>query len=241
VRCLIATDIHSNIEALEAVLEDASGLGCDTYLCLGDIVGYGASPRETLAAVRDRFDVVVRGNHDAALIDEAESFSFNECARAAIEWTRGELGTDERDYIASLPLAEHIDGVRLVHGSPEDPAGWHYVKDTMGASYQFEAFEEQFCLIGHTHLPLVVSLAGGTLRAETESQIRLRPNIRYLINVGSVGQPRDGDPDAAYGVLDLEAGSLELRRVKYRVKRARRKILDAGLPEFLGERLLTGA
>ncbi len=240
-RCLIATDIHSNIEALEAVLEDASGLGCDMYLCLGDIVGYGASPREALALVRDRFDEVVRGNHDAAVIDAAESFRFNENARAAIEWTRRELGPDERDYIESLPLTCHIDGVRLVHGSPEDPAGWHYVKDTMGASYQFEAFEEQFCLIGHTHLPLVVSLAGGTLRSETDTIVRLRPNIRYLVNVGSVGQPRDGDPDAAYGILDLDAGRLELRRVGYDVERARRKIVDAGLPESLGERLLTGA
>jgi len=241
VRCLIATDIHSNIEALEAVLDDASGLGCDMYLCLGDIVGYGASPREALAAVRERFDVVVRGNHDAAAIDPTESFKFNKNARAAIDWTRGELGGDDRDYIASLRLTELVEGLLLVHGSPEDPAGWHYVKDTMGASYQFEAFEEQFCLIGHTHLPMVVSLEGGTVRAETGSRIRLRPNIRYLINVGSVGQPRDGDPDAAYGILDLEAGSLEMRRVKYRVKRARRRILDAGLPEFLGERLLTGA
>ena len=94
-RCLIATDIHSNIEALEAVLEDASQFGCDMYLCLGDIVGYGASPRETLAVVRERFDVVVRGNHDAAAIDEAESFRFNVNARVAIEWTRGELGEDE--------------------------------------------------------------------------------------------------------------------------------------------------
>ncbi len=239
-RCLIATDIHSNIEALEAVLEDASELGCDTYLCLGDIVGYGASPGETLAVVRDRFDTVVRGNHDAAVIDVAESFRFNEHARAAIEWTRTELTSADQEYIKGLPLTEHVDGVRLVHASPEDPAAWNYVKDTMGASYQFEAFEEQFCLIGHTHIPLVVSLAGGTLRAETGSLIRLRPNIRYLVNVGSVGQPRDGDPHAAYGVLDLEAGSLELRRVKYRVKRARRKILNAGLPEFLGERLLDG-
>jgi len=241
VRCLIATDIHSNIEALEAVLKDASELGCDSYLCIGDIVGYGASPCESLAAVRDRFDVVVRGNHDAAVIDEAESFRFNDYARAAMEWTRAELPSADHSYIKSLPLTEDIDGVRLVHASPEDPAGWHYVKDTMSASYQFEAFEEQFCLIGHTHVPLVVSLAGGTLRAETGSLIRLRPNIRYLINVGSVGQPRDGNPHAAYGILDLEAGSLELRRVKYRVKRARSKILKAGLPEFLAERLLDGA
>ena len=240
-RCLIATDIHGNIEALEAVLEDASGLGCDAYLCLGDIVGYGASPGNTLAAVRDRFDHVVRGNHDAAVIDEAESFRFNKHARAAIEWTRGELGTPECDYIRSLPLTRNVDGVCLVHASPEDPAGWHYVKDTMGASYQFESFDDQFCLIGHTHIPFVVSLEGGTLRAEAGTEIRLRPNIRYLINVGSVGQPRDGNPDAAYGVLDLEAGSLELRRVRYKVKRARRRILEAGLPEFLGERLLTGA
>ncbi len=239
-RCLIATDIHSNIEALEAVLEDASDLGCDTYLCLGDVVGYGASPRETLAVVRERFDVVVRGNHDAAAIDEAESFRFNEYARAAIDWTRDRLNPGELRYISSLSVTEHVDGVRLVHGSPDDPAGWHYIKDTMGASYQFEAFDEQICLIGHTHVPLVVSLAGGTVREETDTLVRLRPNMRYMINVGSVGQPRDDDPRAAYGVLDLEAGSLELRRVRYPAKRARRKILEAGLPEFLGERLLDG-
>ncbi len=239
-RCLIASDIHSNSEALEAVLKDASVCGYDVAWCLGDVVGYGASPRETIDMVRETFDAVVRGNHDTAVFDAAESFRFNESARTAIDWTRDQLAADDRDYFSALPLTERVDGVRLVHASPEDPPGWHYVIDTLGASYQFEAFDEQFCLIGHTHVPLVVSLEGGTVRAEAGPHVRLAPNVRYLINVGSVGQPRDDNPDAAYGILDLDAGSLELRRVKYSVKRARRKIITAGLPESLGERLLDG-
>lgn len=239
-RCLIASDIHSNVEALEAVLADARLRGFDHALCLGDIVGYGADPGVTVGIVRESFDVSVRGNHDAAALNEAERFRFNEYARAAIEWTRDELSGEELKFLEKLPLTDQIDGVHLVHASPEDPPGWHYVTDTLEASYQFEAFEEQICLIGHTHVPLVVSLEGGTIRTESGPKVRLRPSVRYLINVGSVGQPRDGDPDAAYGLLDLDAGVLELRRVPYNAKRARRRILRAGLPEFLGERLLDG-
>ena len=240
-RCLIASDIHGNEEALEAVMEDASLAGYDVALCLGDIVGYGASPRETIAVVRERFNTIVRGNHDTAVYDDAESFRFNKWAKAAIAWTRAELSEEDTTFLAGLPIEAVIDGVRLVHASPDDPPGWHYVVDTMGASYQFEAFREQLCCFGHTHTPLVVSLERGTLKTQQGPVVRLRPDVRYLINVGSVGQPRDGNPHAAYGILDLESARLELRRVKYRVKRARRKILNAGLPEFLGERLIDGA
>ncbi len=239
-RCLIASDIHGNIEALDAVLDDASAVGHDVALCLGDIVGYGANPRETIATVRDVFDAVVQGNHDAAVVGQTESGRFNEYARAAVQWTRDQLSDEDVEYLRELPLRTLAEGICLVHASPDAPGDWRYVTDTMGASYQFEAFEEQLCLIGHTHVPLVVSLEGATLRSRTGPTIRLRPSGRYLINVGSVGQPRDGNPDAAYGMLDLDAGVLELRRVAYSVKKASRKIEKAGLPAFLAERLLEG-
>jgi len=239
-RYAIVSDIHSNVEALTAVLEALEALRVDGVLCLGDIVGYGPDPDEATDLMRARATAIVRGNHDHAAVTPGHESYFNPWGRSAIQWTRRVATRENLAFLGGLPMALRVDGARLVHASPSDPEAWQYVMDADDAAPEFESFDETLCLIGHSHIPLVVERSGETDVDVTASEVPLAGGCRYIVNVGSVGQPRDGDPRAAFGILDLGEKRVTLHRVAYDAALTREKIRKAGLPPFLGDRLLRG-
>ena len=235
-RVAVLSDIHANIVALDAVL-DALGT-VDGIWHLGDIVGYGADPDAVVERLAERGAVGVAGNHDLAALGGPEIDWFNPDAKAAMEWTRGRIGDRTRAWLRSLPTTRVEGDVTLVHGSPRDPV-WEYVTSLPVARTNLEALETQVGLHGHTHLPIAWVDRDGRLESiapKAGSTLRL-DGRQALLNPGSVGQPRDGDPTAAWLELDTDAGVVTWRRTAYDVERARSAILDAGLPARLGDRL----
>jgi len=245
-RTLILGDIHSNIDALDAVLMAAASLRIDRAVVLGDLVGYNAAPGQVLWRLDTLAPILtVRGNHDKVCAGLESAAAFHPLAREAIEWTRRQLSPPGLTYLADLPTGPLMMGetVELCHGAPFDED--FYVQDVLDARTALESAAAPLCLNGHTHVPAVYRTAGMSIRDETPmeyalSVVELSHNERLLVNVGSVGQPRDGDPRAAFGVLDDGAGILELRRVPYNVASAQRRIVEAGLPVFLAARLERG-
>lgn len=244
---LVISDIHGNLEALEAVLEDAAATGYTETICLGDLVGYGASPGEVL----DRLDALaprwlIRGNHDRVCAGIGGAETFSPTARAAVDWTHAQLPPARLARLAALaPGPMPFDGETLLcHGAPHDED--FYVMDADDAWLAFQTAPARICLHGHTHLQTVFRLDGAELRDESPAhrarwRVALDAGSRWLVNPGSVGQPRDGDPRAAYALFDPAAGAIELRRVAYDVARAQRRIRKAGLPDALATRLATGS
>ncbi len=224
------------------MLGDLAARDVDRLLCVGDLVGYGADPGRVVEALARRDVVAVAGNHDHASAGLLDLDWFNPYARAAAEWTADKLTPDQSRYLAALPLIDEHAGATLVHASPRGPREWPYVISVADGAAAFAAFTTRLCFIGHSHLPGVWTLrADGTVGLQRGAgRTTLLPGERYLVNVGSVGQPRDGDPAAAYAVWDLDAGSVEIRRVLYDAMEARRRIHAAGLPKVLGDRLLHG-
>jgi diadenosine tetraphosphatase ApaH/serine/threonine PP2A family protein phosphatase len=243
-RCLVLSDIHANIDALDCVLADAARFGELPLLLLGDLVGYGAEPNAVIDRLRDLpITAAIRGNHDRAACGLDDGESFNEVARASAAATARTLTSRNREYLRGLsagPLAVS-DLTEICHGAPFDEDA--YVFDEMDAVYALRASSRPLCLFGHTHAAF-----GARLRGEDLEFLDVSPGTaipvagveRVLVNVGSVGQPRDGDPRAAYGVLDEEARTVTCYRVAYPVERAQARIRDAGLPEALTRRLALG-
>ncbi len=240
-RYAIISDIHGNIEALSAILGDVEAQGADEVLCVGDLVGYGADPNECIEAVRGNCSVVVAGNHDWASVGKLSLEYFNAAARRAAEWTEGVLSSNNRRYLLNLPLtAAAGEGILLVHSSPAHPEQWMYLFHPGQAAREFASFSQQVCFVGHTHQPAVFTDNGGFHLGESLSDFRMGAGTRYLVNVGSVGQPRDGNPKAAYCLFNSEELSLELRRVEYDVALSSMKIVESNLPQSLAERLPLG-
>lgn len=239
-RLAILSDIHANLEALEAVLADLDTRRPDDVVCLGDFVGYGASPNECVARVRPRISGAVLGNHDAAAIGRLSLGDFNSDAATAARWTEAALAPDVRAYLEALPYRIERDGALLVHASPLEPEAWHYVLSPLDAEEEFEAFEQPVCFIGHSHFPGAFELQGDDVGYGRLAEIRVKPGGRYIVNVPSVGQPRDSDPRAGYTLWDAERGVIEQIRLAYDVETAMKRIRDAGLPQFLAERLRWG-
>jgi len=239
-RYAVLSDIHSNWEALEAVLEACEILTPDAYLCVGDLVGYGPDPSRVIAEVRARDATTVRGNHDHAAFDSGEDRYFNDWAREAIAWTRERLTASERRYLEDLEFTAVADGALLVHASPSEPRAWRYIMSASEAGPEFAMFDESVCFIGHSHVPMAIVQTDSGASEIPGDEIALEPDRRYIINVGSVGQPRDGDPRAAFGIFDSDRRAYRLVRTTYDAEETSRKIFDSGLPTFLGERLLTG-
>jgi diadenosine tetraphosphatase ApaH/serine/threonine PP2A family protein phosphatase len=207
---------------------------------LGDVVGYGASPNECLAKVRERCEVVLLGNHDAAASGGPEAARFNIYARVAAEWTAKTLTRDNREYLQRLPVTSSEESFYLVHASPACPRDWEYLLDRFDAEPQFHYFTEPICFIGHTHQPAVYMADPGGCKALPLSTVTLEADRRYIVNVGSVGQPRDHDPRACFVVYNETAGMVEFVRVPYNIEGAQAKIRAAQLPEVLAARLATG-
>ena len=239
-RYVVLSDIHANLEALEAVLEEIETIEHDGVVCLGDIVGYGPDPGPVIEVVRESSAVTVRGNHDNAAIDPREEAFFNDWAAAAIRWTREQLSESEIAYLEGLPYTASIGDALLVHSSPSRPEAWRYVLGRADATAEFETFSERICLIGHSHVPMLVAKLDGRVWELVPNEVSLTPGMRLIGNVGSVGQPRDRDVRASFAVLDLNEATVGIRRVAYDAEKTAEKIIDAGLPRFLGERLLLG-
>jgi diadenosine tetraphosphatase ApaH/serine/threonine PP2A family protein phosphatase len=239
-RHAIVSDIHGNLEALECVLSDIAKRDVSSIVCLGDFVGYGASPNECIDTLRPRIEVAVAGNHDLAACGRLKLNYFNPDAASAARWTDVHLTDENRGYLKALPFSVPWRGMLLVHSSPSSPTQWHYVLSPMDAEAEMDAFDENLCLIGHSHVPGAFEWNERTMRYTRDAEIAIVRGHRYLVNVGSVGQPRDGDPRAAYLLVDEERGTLTHVRLDYDVDGAMRRILDAGLPRFLAERLQWG-
>jgi diadenosine tetraphosphatase ApaH/serine/threonine PP2A family protein phosphatase len=248
-RTLILADIHSNIEALDAVLFSAATLNVDRTVVLGDLVGYNGAPTEVLRRLESLAPVMtVRGNHDKVCAGLEPAVVFSPLAREAIEWTRGHLAQPFLTRLAELPKGplQLDDTIELCHGAPFDED--FYVHDTFDAKRALESMSTRICLNAHTHVPAIYRATALSVRDETPFDLLVPETAivpwpekgRLLINVGSVGQPRDGDPRAAFGVIDDGQGTIELRRVAYNITGAQRRILAAGLPVYLAERLDVG-
>lgn len=240
-KILIITDIHANRTALETVLDEAGEI--DATWCLGDIVGYGPDPNECIEIVGSQPNLqCVIGNHDAAVIKRIEDSAFNQDARHVIDWTARALNTDSVAFLESLPEKHVVDNVTLAHGSPRQPV-WEYLLDTRTATNSFNYFETPYCFVGHTHLPVVYYLDQDTRFArltipEHNTQMALAP--RTIVNPGSVGQPRDRDPRAAYAIYDPEQNYWEFHRVVYDIEDVQGRMRLANLPERHILRLASG-
>jgi len=241
VRYAILSDIHGNLEALDAVLADAASRA-DAVLCLGDIVGYGADPAACIERVAARAEVVVAGNHEHGVTGLLDLAWFNNSARAAAMWTRRRLDEDQRAWLGTRPLVHVIEDATLVHASPANPEEWEYLISADDGYEAFGAFATRVCFVGHSHRPGAWSIgSSGPAHEPSATDTVLERGRRYVINVGSVGQPRDHDARAAYAVWSTDEHHVTIRRVPYDVATAREKILAAGLPTFLADRLSIGA
>jgi predicted phosphodiesterase len=240
-RVLVVSDIHANLAALTAVLEHAGKV--NAVWCLGDVIGYGPDPNECVELIREQHNLVcLLGNHDAASIGEMSVASFNFEARQAVEWTQSVLKNENREFLLERPLISIIGDVTLAHGSPRQPV-FEYVLDTRSASENFEHFENDFCFIGHSHIPLMFTQKPDDYLCQLQfpavnKVTKLKP--RTIINPGSVGQPRDRDPRASYAIFDSDARTWHYRRVEYDIEDTQRRMREHNLPPRHIDRLTGG-
>lgn len=232
-------DVHANLDAFEAVLQDMHDKGVRSHVCLGDIVGYGAHPAECIDLVKQLNCTVVRGNHDHYCGTQTDLSAMNARAALSISWTRDNLSEEQREYLITLPMREEVEEFTVVHSSLDSPENWPYVFHQEDAEAHFAFQKSALCFCGHTHVPLAFELSD-TIRSGLYQKVRIKSGNKYLINVGSVGQPRDGDPRAAYAIYDIYDSIVELHRVAYDVGKAAKAIVDGGLPPKNGERLFEG-
>jgi len=233
-------DIHGNLDAFEAIAADIKAQNVDSTYCLGDIVGYGAQPSECLALIRQMGSPTVAGNHDFAAAEKIPLTHFNDFARAAMLWTRDHLSVDERAWLADLPLVRHLEDFTLVHATLVQPELFYYIETIEDARDCFRLMEKPLCFIGHSHLPVVFIEHPDAIDYQLDFGEPIPVASRMIVNPGSVGQPRDEDPRAAYCIYDTEQQSLVFRRVSYDIASAARKVREAGLPEILAFRLEIG-
>src|SRR5881394_3954660 len=238
-RVAIFSDVHANLEALEAVLTDAHKHKCTHFVCLGDVVGYNANPHECVERIREIDCPTVKGNHDEQASLFESSTDFNELAERAIEWTRDNLTDKDKEWLRGLRLQQQVRGFTIVHATLDTPAQWGYVFNNLDAAASFTYQHTAVCFFGHTHVPMAFIRDDGVRRIKID-QLHIESGKKYFINAGSVGQPRDADWRAAYCVYDIENNVVEQRRVKYDLATAQKKIIDAGLPRLLAERLAIG-
>ncbi len=239
-RHAILADVHGNLAAFQAVLHDIEERGgAEEMWCLGDIVGYGPDPSACIALLRKYEHLCVAGNHDWAAIGKVDISDFNPEAAAACLWTGRQLSEDDVRFLDSLPRTLSCGVFTIVHGSPREPI-WEYVLSTQSAQANFRFFDTRYCLIGHSHVPLVFELVGEScLLRELPAELELGEN-RLIINPGGVGQPRDGDPRAAYAIYDDEGDKVYHYRVPYDIEATQKRMVEYGLPKFLVTRLSYG-
>lgn len=238
-RIALFGDIHANLEALEAVLVDADNQGVTDYVCLGDIVGYNADPAACLEIIRKIDCPTVKGNHDHDAAGNHSLEAMNPVAATALEWTRTQLTDEQRRWLIRLRMVRQVHDFTIVHSTLDQPANWNYVTNRFDAMANFSYQFTQACFHGHTHVPRVYAKSDRVNEVPAES-IAIENGIKYFINIGSVGQPRDGDWRACYAIYDLETNLITFRRVEYDIKTTQKKIIAAGLPVMLAERIQEG-
>lgn len=233
----VISDIHSNLEALRIAFDYIDEQDIEEVYCLGDVVGYGPNPNECVELVRERCNAVLMGNHDFAAVGLADIEYFNDYAKASVFWTRESLTEENLAWLHNLPFEHVYDEFIFVHASPSNPSHWYYILSHDVARMEMNYFRQKVCFIGHSHVPVIYTKKGTfhqtPMKLETKSE-------KYIINVGSVGQPRDGDPKLCFTVYDTETDTCEHVRLNYSISSTYQKIIKSGLPVFLAERLLKG-
>ena len=220
-------------------MADTKEQKCTHYCCVGDVVGYNANPKECLDIVRSMGMPVVKGNHDEYCSSEEDLEGFNPHAAEAVNWTRKQLGKEDRQWLRDLKYVRLVASFSMVHATLDGPQRWGYVFDKLAAAASFTYQNTSVCFFGHTHVP-VAFVRDSVVRGGTYSKFRVEPGKKYFVNVGAVGQPRDGNPKSGYVVYDLNEGTIELRRLDYDIPKAQKKIMEAGLPQRLADRLALG-
>ena len=235
-------DIHGNLESLEAVLADAEKQGAERYLCVGDMVGYGADPGPCLERVRALTTQVVAGNHDCAVVGRADIEYFNHFAKEAVLWTQARLTAGQQAFLAGLPLMLQLNDVTVVHATVHEPQLFGYIESALVARRSFEALETPVGFVGHSHVPVTFfyEQEADEIWYSQDPEIPLGEFSKAIVNVGSVGQPRDDNPLASYALYDTDQHLVTVRRIPYDIETAKLKIIDAGLPEVLAARLALG-
>ncbi len=236
---IVFSDIHGNAQALETVVEEIGGVRPDFVVSLGDVVGYGANPSDCVDLVKEHCDIRICGNHDYVAAGLADSENFNVTARISIEWTKNCLTSNHKEQLAAYDMVKRHGDCLFSHSSPVSPLDWEYIYTLGQAERIFRETDERFIFVGHTHVPGIIShdiLSG--CRVETGTKLEIEPGRRYLINTGSVGQPRDGVSAASFAIVDVQRGRINLRRISYDVSEAQERIRAEGLPESLASRLV---
>ena len=240
-RYIIFSDLHSNLEALNQFKKEIETIAHDKIVCLGDIVGYGADPNPCIEWVMRNVDFSVAGNHDWGAVNKTDISYFNLNAYASSQWTREKLTDENKSFLSSLSLDHEEGGVYWVHASPHNPKAWHYVTTKSDGEQLFNSFEASICFVGHSHKPIILEQTpDGEVKNHVSDTWNIKPENRYIFNVGSLGQPRDKNPDPAFMVYDSEARIVEIHRFEYDLSSTQKKIRDNGLPSDLAERLSHG-
>jgi len=240
-RYALISDIHGNLEALDSVLAALSKESIDEYLCIGDVIGYGANPVECVKTVRSLGPkVLVAGNHEWGVTGLFGLENFTDLAREAVLWTRAKIGRDESDYLKTFRLVHEEKDCTLVHGSLASPEKFYYIFTADDAYETIRLMKNHLCFVGHTHRAGIFYLEGDAVRGSDAWKIKVDRESKYVVNIGSVGQPRDRDPRSAFAIYDTDKDVVEIRRVGYDIRTAQEKILKTGLPEQLAFRLSEG-
>ena len=235
------SDVHANLEALKAVILDFQTEKVDRIFFLGDAVGYGPNPNECVELIEEVSEIKLMGNHDYAALGLMNTEYFNQFATESIDWTKGSLTPKTIEIMESFQISVDLDNFRMSHSSPKEPEKWHYILDMDDVKENFKFFTQQICLVGHTHRPFIVSQKEeGDCVISHKQEESIFENRRYLINIGSVGQPRDGDPRSCYLIYDSKKKTVKCKRVSYDLGGTQKRMAENGLPEYLIERLAVG-
>jgi diadenosine tetraphosphatase ApaH/serine/threonine PP2A family protein phosphatase len=243
VKYLIFSDVHGNLEALNVVLEQIESYKPDRVICLGDIIGYGPNPNECIRQVYQTAHMTIMGNHDHAVLGLTDISYFNQYAKTAVLWTRQVLTEENYKILQAYPFRLSEKNILFVHSTPIHPERWDYIFNPLEGHYYLQHLEEQVCFIGHSHQPLFFEKdQDGQISFDRKFTFSLpvREGCKYIVNVGSVGQPRDGNPDISYGIYDTEAQIIEIKRLPYDIAITQNKMKEIGLPPFLIDRLAYG-
>lgn len=240
VRYGIFSDIHSNLEAFQTVIEAYKKENIDRYLCVGDVVGYGADPSECIDKIKQLDALTVAGNHDWAAVELTDITYFNQVAKQAIIWTRDKISKEDKDLLRSLKLVHEVTDFVLVHGTLNNPEEFNYLLDVELAMVDFGLMKKNISFVGHSHIAGIFIEENSKISYSVQAKIKIDPKKKYIVNVGSVGQPRDRDNRASYGIFDTDKKEVYIKRVEYDIARTQEKIIGAGLPPFLAARLSSG-
>lgn len=240
-RIAIISDIHANLEALEASLEKLSEENIDLFVSLGDIVGYGVDPNKCAEIVREKFQVSLLGNHDFAALGRLDISYFNPYAKNSVKWTEEKLTEVNKEYLENLKMFHKEDNLYYVHSTPCKPEDWNYIFTIHDARVNFECFEEKVCFIGHSHQPVfIMKNQKNEIFVKNESELQIEDEFRYIINVGSIGQPRDGNPKSSFAVYDTDERLIILHRITYDIEKTQKKMVEAKIHPFLVDRIANG-